>query len=42
MESTGIIRRVDGNGRVAIPKVIREVLKIEENTPSGISIHWQW
>ena len=33
MESTGIIRRVDGNGRVAIPKVIREVLKIEENTP---------
>lgn len=33
MKSAGIIRRVDGNGRVAIPKIIREVLKIEENTP---------
>ena len=31
--TTGIIRRVDGNGRVAIPKVVREALKIEENTP---------
>ena len=33
MKSIGIIRRVDENGRVAIPKVVREVLKIEKNTP---------
>ena len=33
MKSTGIIRRVDENGRVVIPKAIREALKIEENTP---------
>ena len=33
MKPTGIIRRVDEHGRVAIPKVVREVLKIEENTP---------
>ena len=33
MKSIGIIRRVDEHGRVAIPKVVREVLKIEENTP---------
>lgn len=36
MKSTGIIRRVDENGRVAIPKVVREALKIEENTPLEI------
>ena len=33
MKDTCIIRRVDERGRVAIPKVVREVLKIEENTP---------
>ena len=36
MKSTGIIRRVDENGRVVIPKAIREALKIEENTPLEI------
>lgn len=33
MKSTGIIRRVDELSRVVIPKVVREALKIEENTP---------
>lgn len=33
MKPTGIIRRVDELGRVVIPKVVREALKIEENTP---------
>lgn len=36
MKDTGIIRRVDEHGRVVIPKVVREVLKIEENTPLEI------
>ena len=36
MKPTGIIRRVDENGRVVIPKVIREVLNIIENTPLEI------
>lgn len=36
MKSTGIIRRVDENGRVVIPKAIREVLNIIENTPLEI------
>ena len=34
--TTGIIRRVDENGRVVIPKAIREVLNIIENTPLEI------
>lgn len=36
MKSTGIIRRVDENGRVVIPKSIRSALKIDENTPLEI------
>ena len=36
MKDTGIIRRVDENGRVVIPKAIREVLNIIENTPLEI------
>lgn len=36
MKSTGIIRRVDELGRVVIPKAIREVLDIIENTPLEI------
>lgn len=36
MKDTGIIRRVDENGRVVIPKAIREVLDIIENTPLEI------
>ena len=36
MKSIGIIRRVDELGRVAIPKAIREVLNIIENTPLEI------
>ena len=34
--TTGIIRRVDELGRVVIPKAIREVLDISENTPLEI------
>ena len=30
MKATGIIRRVDDLGRIAIPKEIRKQLKIEE------------
>lgn len=36
MKSTGIIRRVDELGRIVIPKAIREVLNIIENTPLEI------
>lgn len=33
MKSTGIIRRIDDLGRIAIPKEIRRTLKIRENDP---------
>ena len=36
MKDSGIIRRVDELGRVVIPKAIREVLNIIENTPLEI------
>ena len=31
MKTTGMVRRVDGLGRIVIPKEIRKVLKIKEN-----------
>ena len=36
MKATGIVRRVDDLGRVAIPKEIRRQLKIEESDPLEI------
>ena len=33
---TGIIRRIDGLGRIVIPKMLREKLKIEEEQPFEI------
>lgn len=36
MRETGIIRRVDSLGRIAIPKAIREKLEIEDNQPMEI------
>lgn len=35
---TGIIRRVDDLGRVAIPKALRQVLSISEGTPLEFSV----
>lgn len=37
--STGIIRRIDGLGRIIIPKEIRENLGIEEGTPMEIMVN---
>lgn len=36
MKPSGIIRRIDDLGRIAIPKEIRRVSKIEENDPFEI------
>ena len=36
MKATGIIRRIDDLGRIAIPKEIRRQLKIGESNPVGI------
>lgn len=36
MKSTGIIRRIDDLGRIAIPKEVRRVLKIKEGDPLEI------
>ena len=38
MKATGIIRRIDDLGRVAIPKEIRRNLKIREGDPLEIFI----
>ena len=40
MKLTGIIRRIDDIGRVAIPKEIRRILKIKEGDPLEIFV-WQ-
>lgn len=39
MMSTGIIRRMDGLGRIIIPKEIRENLGIKEGTPMEIMVN---
>ena len=39
MMSTGIIRRIDGLGRIIIPKEIRENLSIKEGTPMEIMVN---
>lgn len=36
MKKFGMIRRVDGVGRIAIPKEIKNLLEIEEGTPLEI------
>ena len=36
MKDTGIIRRIDGLGRIVIPKEVRKALKIGENDPLEI------
>ena len=36
MKATGIIRRIDSLGRVAIPKEIRKAMNIRENDPLEI------
>ena len=38
MKTTGMVRRVDGLGRVVIPKEIRKVLKIKENEQVEINV----
>lgn len=39
MMSTGIIRRIDGLGRIIIPKEIKENLGIKEGTPMEIMVN---
>ncbi len=34
MKATGIVRRIDGLGRVVIPKEIRRTMHIHEGDPS--------
>lgn len=41
MKVTGIVRRVDELGRIALPKEIRRLLKINENTALEIYIEDQ-
>lgn len=36
MITTGIVKRIDYMGRVAIPKPVREMLKLQEGTPMEI------
>lgn len=36
MKKTGLVRRIDDLGRVIIPKVVRQELKIEEGQPLEI------
>ena len=38
MKTTGMVRRVDGLGRIVIPKEIRKVLKMKENEQVEISV----
>ena len=33
MKATGIVRRIDGLGRIVIPKEIRRTLRIREGDP---------
>lgn len=38
MKSTGIVRKVDGLGRIVLPKELRDVLEIYEGTPLEILV----
>ena len=38
MKATGIVRRIDDLGRVAIPKEIRRTMRIRAGDPSHISL----
>ena len=38
MKATGIVRRIDGLGRIVIPKKIRRTLKIREGDPSHTAL----
>ncbi|WP_080871769.1 AbrB/MazE/SpoVT family DNA-binding domain-containing protein [Oceanobacillus timonensis] len=38
MKSTGVIRKVDQLGRVVLPKLFRQKLKIEDGDPVEISL----
>ena len=38
MKSTGIVRGVDGPGRIVLPKELRNSLKIDENTKLEIFV----
>jgi len=37
MKATGIVRRIDGFGRIVIPKEIRKTMNIPKGTPLEIS-----
>lgn len=41
MKATGIVRRVDDFGRIALPKEIRRLMKIHENTALEIYLEDQ-
>lgn len=38
MQDTGCVRRVDGFGRIVIPRTVRELLEIKEGNPMEIWI----
>ena len=38
MNATGIVRRIDGLGRVVIPKEIRRTMRIREGDPLWITL----
>ena len=38
MKATGIVRRIDGLGRVVIPKEIRRTMRIREGDPLEITL----
>ncbi len=41
MKATGIVRRIDGLGRVVIPKEIRRTMRIREGDPLLMTLT-QW
>ena len=38
MKSTGFVRKIDGLGRVVLPKELREEFNMEVNAPIEISV----